>query len=81
MAKKDPGTSFSRSIRAFQENVSRSGSAAAASYSLIGAIVVLGGIGYAVDRWQGTAPWGAFVGLLLGLVVGFYELIKATRPR
>jgi F0F1-type ATP synthase assembly protein I len=81
MAKKDQGVSFSRSIRAFQENVSRSGSAAAASYSLIGAIVVLGGIGYAVDRWQETAPWGAFIGLMLGLVVGFYELSKVVRGR
>ena len=81
MEKKDPGVSLSRSIRAFQENVSRSGSAAAASYSLIGSIVVLGGIGYAVDRWLGTAPWGVFVGLMLGLVVGFYELSKAVRGR
>ena len=81
MTKKDPGVPLSRSIRAFQENVSQSGSAASASYSLIGAIVVLGGIGYAVDRWQGTAPWGVFVGLMLGLVVGFYELSKAVRGR
>jgi F0F1-type ATP synthase assembly protein I len=79
MAKNDESRSFARSVRAFQDNVSRAGSAASASYSLIGALVVLGGIGYAVDRWRDTAPWGAFVGLLLGFVVGFYELIKSSR--
>jgi F0F1-type ATP synthase assembly protein I len=81
VAKKDPSFSFARSIQVFQESVSRAGPAATASYTLIGAIVVLGGVGYAVDRWIGTAPWGVFVGLLLGVVVGFYELVKAVRGR
>ncbi len=81
MAKKDARFSFARSIQTFQENVVRSGPAATASYSLVGAIVVLGGLGYAVDQWLGSKPWGAFVGLMLGLVVGFYELVKAVRPR
>ena len=79
MAKKDSRFSFTRSIQVFQENVSQAGPAAAASYSLIGGIVVLGGLGYAVDRWLGSAPWGVFVGLLLGFAVGFYELVKAAR--
>jgi F0F1-type ATP synthase assembly protein I len=81
MANKDSRFSFARSIQVFQENVNRAGPAATASYSLVGAIVVLGGLGYAVDRWLGSAPWGAFGGLMLGLVVGFYELVKATRSR
>ena len=46
---------------------------------LVGAIILLGGIGYAVDRWRGTAPWVLFIGLVLGIVVGFYELVKAVR--
>ncbi len=48
------------------------------SYSLIGAILLLGGIGYAVDEWQGTSPWFLLGGLVFGLVVGFYELAKAV---
>ena len=79
MAKKDSRFSFARSAKVFQENVNRAGPAASASYSLVGAIVVLGGLGYAADRWFGSAPWGAFSGLMLGLVVGFYELVKAVR--
>jgi F0F1-type ATP synthase assembly protein I len=56
--------------------LARSGPAMAAGYTLIGAIILLGGIGYAVDEWQGTSPWFLVGGLLLGLVVGFYELAK-----
>jgi F0F1-type ATP synthase assembly protein I len=40
--------------------------------------VLLGGLGYAVDAWLGTSPWFLVGGLLLGLVVGFYELAKAV---
>jgi F0F1-type ATP synthase assembly protein I len=79
VAKNDSRFSLTRSIQVFQENVNRAGPAATASYSLIGAIVVLGGLGYAADRSFGSAPWGAFAGLMLGLVVGFYGLVKAVR--
>ena len=69
------------SIRALQENVTRAAPAMAASYSLIGAIFLFGAIGYAVDRWQGTRPWFLLAGLLFGVGVGFYELIKATHRK
>jgi F0F1-type ATP synthase assembly protein I len=54
--------------------VRQSGPAAMASYSLIGAILVFGGLGYAFDAWAESAPWGLLAGLALGLVVGFYQL-------
>jgi F0F1-type ATP synthase assembly protein I len=81
MAKRQSSFSFRRSAESFQDNVRRAGPAAGASYTLIGAIVLLGGIGYMVDRWQGTGPWGLLAGLLLGLVVGFYELAKVVWHR
>ena len=81
VAKRESRFSFARSVQEFQENVTRAGPAATASYTLIGAVIGLGALGYAVDRWLGSAPWGVFVGLLLGVVVGFYELVKAVRPR
>jgi len=68
-----------RSLRYLQDNVRRSGPAAAASYTLIGAIVMLGGIGYAVDWWRGAhTHWFLLGGLLVGLVVGFYDLAKTV---
>ena len=81
MVKKQSGFSFRRSAQSFQDNVRRAGPAAGASYTLIGAIILLGGIGYGVDQWRGTAPWGLFIGLTLGLIVGFYELAKIVWHR
>jgi F0F1-type ATP synthase assembly protein I len=70
-----------RSAKSLQENFLRAGPAMSASYTLIGAILVLGGIGYALDAWLGTSPWCLLVGLLLGIVVGFYELAKTVWGR
>jgi F0F1-type ATP synthase assembly protein I len=75
--KKDEGLLVS-SARSLQENAERSGPAAAASYTLIGAIILLGGIGYVVDRWLATSPWFLLGGLACGLIVGFYELAKTV---
>lgn len=72
---------WARSLKNLQNNVERAGPAAAASYTLIGAIILLGGLGYLVDRWLGSAPWGLLAGLLLGIVVGFYELAMAVWKR
>ena len=79
--KDDEGFSLEKAAKAFQDNVIRAGPVASASYTLIGAIILLGGIGYAIDRWRGTSPWFLLGGLLLGLIVGFYELAKAVFPR
>lgn len=77
----DRGSPLERSLEAFQKSVQESGPAASGSYALIGAIMLLGGIGYAVDRWLGTSPWSLLAGLLLGLVVGFWELAKTVFKR
>lgn len=70
-----------RSLKALQATILGSGPAAMVSYTLIGAIILLGGIGYAIDEWRGTSPWFLFAGLMLGLVVGFYELAKTLWRR
>jgi F0F1-type ATP synthase assembly protein I len=80
MPKDEPDSFISRSSKSFQDNVEKSGSAAGASYTLIGAIVLLGGLGYAADRWWGTSPWLLLAGLLLGLIVGFYDLARTIWP-
>ncbi len=78
MPEEDRDQPFEKSLDAFQENFRRSGPAASAGYTLIGAILLLGGGGYAFDSWRGTSPWGLLGGLLLGIVVGFYELAKTV---
>ena len=67
--------------RELQANASRAGAAASAGYGLIGAICLLGGLGYLADRWLNSAPWLLLTGLLLGIVVGFYELAKTIWRR
>jgi F0F1-type ATP synthase assembly protein I len=81
MAKKHHESPLARAARGLQENVSRAGPVAGASYTLIGAILLLGGIGYALDDWLETEPWGLVIGLTLGIVVGFYELARTVWRR
>jgi F0F1-type ATP synthase assembly protein I len=76
MPEESRGLFLERSLRYLQENLRRSGPAAAAGYTLIAAIVLLGGIGYALDVWRGTSPWFLVTGLLMGIVVGFVQLAK-----
>jgi F0F1-type ATP synthase assembly protein I len=78
MAKDDGDSFLASSAKALQDNAERSGPAASASYTLIGAIILLGGAGYAVDAWRGTSPWFLLGGLLLGVIVGFFELAKTV---
>ena len=81
MQRKNRGFSIEAAARALQANVSRAGPAAGAGYTLIGSIILLGGAGYMLDGWLDTAPWLLLTGLGLGIVVGFYELVRMTRPR
>jgi len=72
---------LTRATKSLQENVESAGPAAAASYGLIGAIIVLGAIGFGIDEWFGTSPWFLLGGLLLGVIVGFVELAKIVWRR
>jgi F0F1-type ATP synthase assembly protein I len=82
MADEDKGESnrsnLAKSARALQHTAEQAGPAAGAGYTLIGAILLLGGVGYAVDYWRATSPWFLVGGLLLGIVVGMYELAKTV---
>ena len=68
-------------MQAFQENLQRSGPAATASYTLVGGVLLLGGLGYVADDTWGTAPWGFLGGVFVGMAAGFYAIIKAATPR
>lgn len=78
MAKHKRTFPLGRAAQSLQENVRGSGGVAAASYTLIGAILLLGGAGYALDSWRGTSPWFLLGGLILGVAVGFWELAKTV---
>lgn len=62
----------------FQRTLRQAGPAASAGYTLIGAVIFLGLGGWLLDKWLMTSPWFLIVGLLLGVIVGFYELAKVV---
>ena len=66
-----------KAARALQNQAEQAGPAAGAGYTLIGAILLLGGIGYGIDsRRGGETHWFLLGGMVLGIVVGMYELAK-----
>ena len=81
MADDQDKRSLARSLQAFQAAVQRAGPAATASYTLIGSIIFLGGIGYGIDRWRGTFPAWSVGGLVLGIVFGMYQLAMSVWRR
>jgi F0F1-type ATP synthase assembly protein I len=69
----------SRANAALQDNLTRAEPRIVASYALIGAILLFGGLGYALDRWFTSGPWGLLAGLLVGFLIGFANLIVSVR--
>jgi F0F1-type ATP synthase assembly protein I len=68
--------SLANSFSYLQKIIKQSGPAMGASYTLIGSILILGALGYFIDKWQDTSPLFLLIGLILGIIVGFYEIAK-----
>ena len=73
---------LANSFSYLQKYIRQSGPAMGASYTLIGSILLLGTLGYFLDKWLDKSPIFLLIGLLLGIVVGFYEIAKTiwTKP-
>lgn len=61
---------------------------ASAGLELVGKMLVLMGIGYAIDLWLETKPIGTVIGAILGIVGGLVKLVwdsmhafPASKPR
>lgn len=59
-------------------NVSGYAQAFKLSSEFIAAIAVGIGIGWVLDRWAGTSPWGLIVFLLLGFCAGILNVLRAA---
>tara|TARA_S200000501_G_scaffold291341_1_gene276534 strand:- start:1145 stop:1411 length:267 start_codon:yes stop_codon:yes gene_type:complete len=62
----------------FQNIVKQSGPAAAASYGLIASILIFTYFGWMIDREIDSSPFAILIGMLLGMIIGFYHLIKVV---
>ena len=67
---------IANSFSYMQKIIKQSGPAMSASYTLIGSVIILGAIGYFIDRWKDSSPIFLMLGLLIGIIVGFYEIAK-----
>jgi ATP synthase protein I len=50
-----------------------------AGTELVGAIGGSALIGYGIDQWLGTKPWGLIILLVLGIGAGFMNVYKTTQ--
>jgi ATP synthase protein I len=48
------------------------------SSEFVAGVLVGAGIGYLLDRFAGTAPWGMIVFLLLGFVAGVLNVLRSA---
>ncbi len=48
---------------------------------LLGGLVGGGLIGWVIDRFAGTSPWGLLVMLFLGIIVAFRNIIRISNRR
>lgn len=74
-------SSLARAMKAVQARMHAAGPAIAASYTLLGAILLLGGAGYALDARYDTSPALVVAGLLLGVAAGLYQLARTLWRR
>jgi F0F1-type ATP synthase assembly protein I len=61
-----------------QDENRKAGFAYAAGIALFASVASFCAIGYFVDRWFGTQPWGLIAGIVLGSAVGLFEFIRIS---
>jgi len=47
--------------------------------AFVGSVVVAGGIGYSIDYFANTKPWGLMVGIILGFIAGTYSIVQMAK--
>ena len=72
----DSGFDIRRSFESFQKVIKQSGPVAAASYGLIVSILLFTFIGWYIDSNNDTSPIMTLIGLVVGMIIGFYHLVK-----
>jgi len=60
----------------FQKILIKAAPIMSAVYSLFLSTIILSSLGYYLDRKLGTFPMIFLLGLISGLILGFYQLIK-----
>ena len=74
-----PGFDLGRSFAYFQKIIQQSGPAASASYGLLAFVLIFTFLGWYIDAYNKSSPIGVLSGLAIGLILGFYHLLKTVR--
>ena len=48
---------------------------------LVGGVLGLGAVGFAMDHWLGTLPWLMLVGIVLGFVGWMVDVVMRSRKQ
>ena len=72
----DSGFDIGRSFESFQKVIKQSGPAAAASYGPVVSILLFTFIGWYIDSIIDTSAIMSLIGLVVGMIIGFYHLVK-----
>ena len=73
------GSDLGKSFAYFQKILQQSGPLASASYGLLASVLIFTFLGWYFDAYNGSSPKGVLSGLAIGLIVGFYHLVKTVR--
>ena len=73
------GSDLGKSFAYFQKILQQSGPLASASYGLLASVLIFTFLGWYFDAYNGSSPKGVLSGLAIGLIVGFYHLLKTVR--
>lgn len=50
-----------------------------AGTELVSSMIAGGIMGYAIDKWLETGPWGFMICLILGIIAGFWTLYRSLQ--
>jgi ATP synthase protein I len=54
------------------------GAVGAVGFAFVISIAMGAGLGYALDRWLGTAPWLFLIGFVLGVAAGVLSVFRVA---
>jgi len=71
----------SRTEKVIRDMTKQSALAMELPFTIVGAIILAGFLGYLADRWLRTAPWLMIVGGALGFASSLFDIARRYRPR